>query len=181
MYKAVVAFLLFLCAGASSAQTTVPFSFSAGSPARASEVNSNFQALVNSLNSLTARVAKLEGQISAADLAGSYTVAGLQIGLINNNLVETISYGGTLILAANGTFSLTLVGNGFDLPIPGARVLHPDSGSISGTWSLTGNTITAQGDFTGQLAHAAGGRVLVHSGFNNADGSTVLLTFVRSN
>src|SRR3954454_13262447 len=104
--RKMLAVLLLVCAGNSNAQVTVPFTFSAGSPARASEVNGNFQALVNAINGLTARVAKLEGQITAADLEGSYTLEGLQIGLITNNKVETISYTGTLILAANLTYSL---------------------------------------------------------------------------
>jgi len=179
--RKMLAVLLLVCAGNSNAQVTVPFTFSAGSAARASEVNGNFQALVNAINGLTARVAKLEGQIVAADLAGSYTIAGLQIGLISTNLVETISYGGTLTLAANGTYSGTLVGNGFDLTIGSPRVLHPDNGSLSGTWSLAANSVVLTGDIPASFAHASGGRVLVTSGFNNADGSTVLLIFVRSN
>jgi hypothetical protein len=181
MRNVLATFLFLACAANGNAQTTVPFTFSAGSPARASEVNGNFQALVNALNSLTARVAKLEGQITGADLAGSYTINGLQTGLIPNNRIETIAYTGTLILRADATYSFNLIGNGFDLPIPGARELHPDSGNLSGTWSLTGTTVTLQGGFVGQLAHAVGGRVLTWTGFGNDDGSNVLLTFVRSN
>jgi len=181
MRNMLAAFLFLACAGNSNAQTTVPFTFSAGSPARASEVNGNFQALVNAINGLTARVAKLEGQITAADLEGSYTLEGLQIGLITNDKVETISYTGTLILAANRTYSLTVVGNGFDLPIPGTRVQHQDIGTLSGAWSLTANSVALTGDVTAQLVHAAGGRVLVNSAFGNSDGSTNLFIFVRSN
>jgi hypothetical protein len=181
MRKVLAALLLFVCAGASSAQTTVPFTFSAGSAAKASEVNGNFQALVSSLNALATRVAKLEGQITTADVAGTYTISGLQTGLIPPQTVETIAYSGSVTLAANGTYTAVLLGNGFDLVVGGARTLHTTNDNLGGTWSLSGNTVALTGDIPAQFATAAGGRVLVTSSFNNTDGSNVLLVFVRSN
>lgn len=112
-----------------SAQTTVPNTFTAGSPAKAAEVNANFQALVTAINSLgarvdsvstrvdsvTARVGKLEGTLTATDVAGTYALYGLQTDVIpsavsgmNEGQMEAISYSGTAILTATSTLGGTL-------------------------------------------------------------------------
>src|SRR5687767_1265551 len=122
MRHAFAAIALSILATASSAQVSVPFTFSAGSAARASEVNGNFQALVTGINALADRVTKLEGNIVTADLVGTYAWSGLQVGLIAGGTVETISYSGTATLAADGTLSGTLSERGFDLFPGGNRV-----------------------------------------------------------
>ena len=181
MRKMLAAFLFLACAGNSNAQTTVPFTFSAGSPARASEVNSNFQALVDGINSLTARVAKLEGQITRADLVGTYRMIGLFIELIPTDKIGTIAHDDTLTLAADGTYSGVLNGNGFAMNIPaGPRVPNTDIGPISGTWTFTANSVVLTGPLSGSFAHAAGGRILVNSGFDS-NGVTDMFILLRSN
>ena len=166
-----------------NAQVTVPFTFAPSTAARAAEVNANFQALATAIDNLAARVSKLEGQITPADIAGVYGWRGLQIGLINGGMVETISYTGTVTLAPNGTFSGTLTGRGFDLPAGGNRVLHNTDDNVSGTWTLSGsNTVTLSlGDDALSFLSAARGQVLVFSNNDNSpDGSLVLLMLVRT-
>jgi hypothetical protein len=76
----------------------------------------NQNSLVAQLNALTARVAKLEGNITSADLAGTYTLAGIQTRLRGggaaNAAIGSAALTGSLILAADGTGSLTINGDG---------------------------------------------------------------------
>jgi hypothetical protein len=185
MHRSLAVFAFAWFAVAAHAQVTVPFTFGPGTPARAAEVNSNFQALVTAVNNLGARVSKLEGQITAADIAGVYKWSGLQIGLIVGGTVESISYSGTVTLAADGTFTGTLAGRGFDLFPGGNRLPHTTNDNIAGTWTLSGSntvTLTGLGDDPATFDSAARGQMLVFSNKDNshADGSLVLLILVRS-
>lgn len=166
-----------------SAQVTLPNTFTAGSPARAAEVNANFQALTTALNGLTTRVAKLEGQITANDLVGTYAVSQFQTELGGAPAARVAVYtgGGSVTLAANGTGSL--IGNvelGHQLNLLGAtlaainRPQPPDALA----WSYSGGTLNIDG---GVFYVVAGGRLLIRSGTNPADGTNVLLLLTRTN
>lgn len=185
-----------------SAQTSIPNTFAAGTPARAAEVNANFQALATAINTLTTRVAKLEGSgLTAADIAGTYAVTGMQMGLIpsvgtpgagtNQGLLESISYSGTLTLTAGGGAGGTSSGNVTEAKNSLRWVFNPtgpsltttltpstQSEALSGSWTLTGNRLSLGGiDYHG----AAGGRVFIGALSNPTDGSNVLLVAVRIN
>lgn len=127
--------LAFSCAVSSvgvMAQVTVPNTFAAGSPARAADVNANFQALATAINGLTTRVNRLEGGLAAADIPGTYNFSVLNLmplaGAPNDfwdvNVVKS-----TLTLAAGGTFTST-----------GTESNASCCGS--GTWSYAGNVLT---------------------------------------
>jgi hypothetical protein len=92
-----------------TAQTILPFTFAPGTVDKAPVVNANFQALLTAIN-------RLEGQISAADIPGTYALASMgvyldstpQSGIMTNNArVEQISSNATATFNANGTFTLT--------------------------------------------------------------------------
>lgn len=102
MRKLIAGILLIVFVESVSGATTVPNTFIAGTPAKAAAVNANFKALVtaintlntkvtsltNSVNSLNAKVSKLQGNITAADLAGTYSV-------IEIDFVQTSTNNGT--------------------------------------------------------------------------------------
>ena len=105
-------------------QVTVPNSFTSGTPAKASEVNANFQALATAVNNLNARIAKLEGNITSSDIVGTYKITSLNI----ENYITTNSSGtlyqksdyvvsGTAVFNTDGTltFNTTSTGWSFDL------------------------------------------------------------------
>lgn len=99
---------------------TVPNTFTAGSPAKASEVNANFAALVSAVTALEGKVATLETKVAAlesvnspltaADVAGTYRLLALRT---DNGSKEAdkrfksaaATTDGTLTLNANGTFN----------------------------------------------------------------------------
>ena len=91
------------------AQASVPNTFVAGNPAKAAEVNANFQALVNAINSVSARVANLEGEITSSDLVGTYALHQFQteLGGGSSERVEVYTGGGTVTLAADGTGTIS--------------------------------------------------------------------------
>jgi hypothetical protein len=184
MRKTFIACFLAVAAAAVSAQTSVPFTFSAGSPAKAADVNANFSALVTAVNGLTARVAKLEGQVTQADLAGTYSFQRFQteIGGDPGSHVAVYVASGTLTLAADGTGSFTQSPEaGTQLNVQ-ARSAAPFNGSGAAdgniTWSYSGGAVNAFGK---TLAVVAGGRMLVGTGTNPGDGTAVLLLMTRLN
>lgn len=189
MNRAAVLFCLAASSISVSAQVTVPNTFTAGAPAKAAEVNANFQALASAINTLTARVAKLDGQAVAADLVGTYAVNGIQTGLTpgtGGGHVSAVTYQGTITLAANGTGTNAAQSTGSDLllNIPLTTLTAtttainngPDTPSF--TWSLSNNTVTALG---ANFTVVAGGRMLVRSTSNQANGGSVLLLLTRVN
>ncbi|GCL64252.1 hypothetical protein [Pseudaquabacterium pictum] len=184
-FAAAVAAISLTLAGAASAQVTVPNTFVAGAPARAADVNANFQALATAINSLAARVAKTEGQLVAADLAGSYTLSRFQTEMgtgTNSGWVASYVSGGTLTLAANGSATLsgmTESGSQVDFPSGTRRALNRTDAPASFSWSLSGGKVVLPDG--GSLSVADGGRLLISTSANTADGTTVLLLFVRSN
>ena len=88
------------------------------------------QTLANDLAALAARVAKLEGNIVAADLAATYSAVILSTRLhaalpgVAPAAIETEASRGSLTLNANGTGHVTLLGCG------GGRLTQ-------GSWALT--------------------------------------------
>lgn len=184
-YSAIL-WLLSLCvvSNAAFAQTAVPYTFSSGTPAKASEVNANFQALATAIDGLATRVNKLEGQITSADIVGTYTSRIHQVGVQQGTgATEAITYEGSLTFAADGTFTSTSVGHVNDVGGP-STISEP----FSGAWSVSGNTVTIT--LTGQTTPysffgIAGGRLLISTiyGVDTTShvGSNNLMILVRSN
>ena len=174
--------LVAFCAAA-SAQVTVPNAFTAGAPARAADVNANFQALVTAINSLGTRVSKLEGQIASADLVGTYAINRFQseLGGGASERVAMYTAEGTATLAADGTGTAT--GNtelGHQLNLPGGTLsaINRPQAPGSFTWSFSGGRVTALG---ATFSVVAGGRLLIRTSVNPADGTNVLLLLTRIN
>ena len=180
-----------------AAQTTLPFTFAPGTVAKASEVNANFQALLTAIN-------RLEGQISAADIPGTYALASMgfyidstpQSGMMTNNArVEQISTNATATFNANGTFILTQeTTNGSALALDflknGSNVVTaqavtqsaapPPTGS--GTWSLSGRTLTVTtSNGGGTFTAAVGGRLFIGINPSPDNKSQDLHVLIRTN
>jgi hypothetical protein len=142
--------------------------------------------LASDLAALTARVAKLEGQIVAADLVGTYAIHGIQVELSGGNSPQVSSYVfvGTVVLASDGTASLTTAApSGNTLSIGSPSSVSPFMGSggggtSTGAWTYADGTLTLQGGAP-PLAVAAGGRILIGSSANPSDGTNVLLILTR--
>jgi hypothetical protein len=146
------------------------------------------QALSDQLAALTARVAKLEGQITAADLVGTYAVHGFQTELRAAGggaptQVASYIYVGTAALTADNSTTLTLTEEGSRLLFTAPPSVVPDgpiAGSLSGTWTYANGVVTAsEGGSPIPLNVAVGGRVLIGASANHSDGTNVLLIFTR--
>lgn len=171
-----------LCTAA-TAQVTVPNTFAAGAPARAADVNANFQALVSGINAIGSRVSKLEGQITSADLAGTYAINQFQteLGGGASQRVAVYTGGGTASFAANGTGTIsgnTELGHQLNLPAGTLNALNRPQAANSFTWSLSAGTVTALG---GTFSVVSGGRLLIRTTANPSDGTNVLLFLTRTN
>ncbi len=141
------------------AQVTVPHTFTSGTPAKASEVNAYFQALVTAINSVSDRVAKLEGTITAADIVGTYQFENLQVGIdVPSGDPEVIGYHGPIIFNANGTFTCTFTG-----ALHSGTGLEPDDGTIDGTWTYADGkvTFTITGETIANTLYAVNGGELL--------------------
>jgi hypothetical protein len=195
MRYSVAAFLLCIFSVAALAQTTVPYTFTAGTTAQASQVNADFSALATAIDNLTSRVSKLEGQLTAADMVGTYAITGLSVTVSSQAQVTNNSVQGTLNLNANGTYSLSISGGiAFSLnwifvgsnPVQSAsapyQTITPPLYNESGTWSLSGNTLSLNpsGGGGGSVVVTAGGRLFVTSSATSP-GTTTLNIFIRSN
>lgn len=135
------------------------------------------QALASDLAALAARVAKLEGNIVAADLAGTYsavilstTLHGARPGTPPNPAsIETEASRGSLTLNANGTGHVTLLGCGGGRLTQGswavtAAECDDDEPESDLTWTYADGVVTAtflsDGD-TVPFTVALGGRLLI--------------------
>ena len=145
------------------------------------------ESLASDLAALTARVAKLEGQIVAADLVGTYAVRGIQLELSGGAgrpaQVSSYVYAGTVTLNADGTVSISASpanGNTLSLTTPPSVSIFQGSGNGGGstTWTYDNGSVTVVGEAP-PLSVAAGGRVLVGVGANPNDGTDVLLILTR--
>ncbi len=122
--------------------------------------------LASDLAALTARVAKLEGQIAAADLVGAYAIHGIQNELrAPNNLPPG---------AAAQVASCKLI---FGVPpsVAPHSLSAPDEAS---TWTYAGGVLTIAG-LPIPLNVVAGGRVMIGVHANHSDGTNVLLILTR--
>lgn len=186
MRSVLVALSMTVLCGVASAQTTVPNTFTAGTAAKAAEVNANFQALATAINALATRVARLDGPPTAAGLAGTYAVNGIQTELVpgsGSGRVIVYTYEGTATFAANGTGTFSLNSKGHNLlftsPLTTTRsAVNSSTGATPFTWSLAGNTLTA---LDGAFSIVSGGQLLIRSTVNPADGTNVLLLLSRTN
>ena len=182
--KAATSVAVTILVGAASAQVSVPNTFSAGTPARAADVNANFQTLVNAINDLSSRVSRLEGQVTVADLAGTYAIHQFQTELgggTSQRVAVYTSNGGTATLAPDGTGAVsTIAVQGYQLNLPAGSRIPRSSTDPSGTltWSLSGGKVNLFGD---KFSIADGGRLLIRTSANTVDGTNVLLLLVRIN
>ncbi|AXQ28139.1 hypothetical protein D0B54_05380 [Solimonas sp. K1W22B-7] len=123
MRKMMIAAVLLLGAGSAHA-ASVPNTFTAGAPAKASEVNANFAALVTAVTALEAKVATLEtkvtaleaanGPLTVADVVGSYHLMGIKTKTGSEAVQRRFKSGsssteGTVTFAANGTFTASII------------------------------------------------------------------------
>lgn len=198
--SSIVALSLVVFSATAVAATTVPFTFTAGTPATASEVNANFQALATAIDTLTTtnaalttQIAKLDGTtpVTAADMAGTYKVQiyNTQIGSDTTTLSaitnKVYSIVGTMTLLANGTGTWIYTGSGSYDQINGSTGLpnivyfNDISGSQSITWTLTGSLFsTSLGGGPGcQLS--MGGRLCVATSEILGESSLFLLTRIQ--
>jgi len=184
MRNTLVAFLVALATPCVFADASVPNTFSPGAPARAADVNANFSALVSAINAVGARVSKLEGQITQADLAGTYSIQRFQTEMSGDPGSHIAVYvaGGSVTLVADGTGSF--VGpaeTGTQMNVQ-ARTVGPFSGAggNSGpiTWSYSGGVVNMLG---GTLNVVAGGRLLIKVGSTSSDGSAHVMLLTRTN
>lgn len=95
---------------------SVPFTFTAGSPALASELNANFRVLARAVTVLEAKVAALEGTVplTAASVAGTYRLLSLSSKAISDPAglmvgAGTSSGNGTIVLGEDMNFTYSNV------------------------------------------------------------------------
>jgi hypothetical protein len=191
MARIFAALAVLAVAASAHAQTTLPYTFTSPSPPKGTQVQADLDVLVAAIDSLKARVSKLEGQITAADLVGTYAVNGFQTEIFDGGSpgscchVSNYIYLGTATLAADGTLTGSLSGEiGTILhlastPFSHAQINNP-GGSFGTTWNYSGGSLNVGGGF-GNFAVVAGGRLLVHTGANQSDGTMVMLLFTRTN
>ncbi len=142
--------------------------------AQAQNPGATIESLASDLAAVTARVAKLEGQIVAADLVGTYALRGIQLELSGGAgrpaQVSSYVYVGTATLNADGTASfnaLSASGNTLSFTTPAMVSIFKgnDGGSGSTTWTYSDGTVSVVGGAP-PLSVAAGGRVLIGVGAN---------------
>lgn len=126
-----------------------------GPPPNYRQLADQLAALTAQVTTLQGQVAKLEGNIVASDLAGTYSLTGLETTMralhagppIENATIDTAAYRGTLTLNADGTGKMsaftcegsrltqgTWAMHGFDCGEPGA------TGDV--TWTYANGVIT---------------------------------------
>jgi len=151
-----VGLLLLVLSGVGLAQTTVPNTFTAGTAAKASEVNANFQALATAIDNLGSRVSKLEGTLSTADVAGTYAFASLEVETFtgaNVNVASSLGIvhhqngNGTFTFNANGTFTFSQTTSSSKLTFllnsaSATETIETIPGTATGTWTLSGKILT---------------------------------------
>jgi hypothetical protein len=135
---------------------------------REAEDRDDGPALLARITELEGRVAKLEGHITAADLAGTYSFH-----LFESELdaaqpgrpakIRSSVAAGTVMLAADGTGSITFAEQQIALAMD---LLSSDAGTLTGnlTWTFAGGIVSLSlGGEDGEIAFsvAAGGHLLV--------------------
>lgn len=113
----------------SYAGVSIPYTFTAGTNAKAGEVNANFQALANAINNRTSA--------TLANMAGTwnYTMTGSYLAVSSGNVLCTMSRTGSLTLNADGTFSDNQADtNNY---CQGSGVETNTGGTFTGTWTVS--------------------------------------------
>jgi len=157
MLRALTALCAFLFSGALFAQTTVPNTFTAGTAARASEVNANFTALATAIDAVIARVAALETPtVTTAAFAGTYRYTSVGVGLgalagtggAGNIQVSGSTASGTVTLNANGTATISTSDQSSILRLDYSTASHSHTVPGSQTSETTGHSHTVSGNTT---------------------------------
>ncbi len=167
---------------------SVPHKFESGTPARAQDVNENFEALAGAINSLTAQVTALQmqidamsgggesGPLTAASLVGKYWLIGYAAeheGWGGSGSIGQFILDGEITLSADG--SVTFQGNesksnlGFsNVEIEGHQHLNvsletdAQTENLSGTWTYSAGRLHIDFGDGGIAFHvSATGEVLV--------------------
>jgi hypothetical protein len=149
-------------------------------PARAQGPSSSVAARIAALE---ARVAKLEGGITSADLVGTYALAWINIPLDGHTAtqsasVKTDGVTGTLTLSAGGGASLVIAGCSVVLGIePSWALTNLGCGgdSATGTWTYANGVLTTDiGQYDFDYNVGVGGRLLTAAGafFHAGDASS---------
>jgi hypothetical protein len=169
-----------------AASVVVAFLFTVGGPAHAQgpgQAPPNYQQLVAEIANLKARVGKLEGKITAADLVGTYAASALLVGLTGGDPAG-IGAGvltGTATLAADGSASLSSTLTGYTLTQGSPWLLGTisDGGLDTSSWTYANGvvTITSSSETT-NLAVAAGGRLLIGASANTDDAGLSVLNIL---
>lgn len=130
---------------------------------------------------LNSRLSKLEGDITSADLVGTYRVTALQNELSATGLPFRITssvFVGTVTLAGDGTTAFNGTETGHSWTMMTRSPADAQRQGTFGTWSYSGGVVTAtEGLFP--LAVAVGGRMLIGGGANHDDGTNVIFIFTR--
>jgi hypothetical protein len=139
----------------------------AAPPAQAQGPGGPPNSLFSQVADLQARVAKLEGNITAADLVGTYALAGIQTTLRGNPDARIGSDGltGTLTLNSNGTGTLADVHDGARLfTQSGALSQQVFAEELDLTWTYANGVVSTTVIGIGQgpdINVGPGGRLLV--------------------
>jgi len=144
--------------------------FEDGTPAVAAEVNGNFQAVVDAINSLATRVGILESssENNSQGFSGSYIITGVGHSMdCSENAIAITTYGITgSATAANGELSFTLTETGM------APVLRDD-----GTGNFEVDSRDRSQTDSGSLPFDSNGVFTgIDAGAFSADGSVFTLT-----
>jgi hypothetical protein len=144
------------------------------------------------MEDLKARISKLEGGQSAQDIAGNYSLTYLQAAIIPDagvpglaGTIEHLAAKGNLKLNANGTYSVPITENGFNVLLSkhSMETVKNRQDTDVGTWKYSGNALTLKPasdaadvvSFSGGL----GGKLFVTAHANPKDGTTTLILLMR--
>jgi hypothetical protein len=154
-------------------EVSVPNSFTAGTTAKASEVNQNFQALVNEINALLARVAALEAKLEAVtveDEGDSLVITGVNVHIRSgsNSTWGTLNGRGNLIIGYNEDNGDTRTGS-HNLVIGSYHTYTSFGGLVAGVNNnITGPYTSVSGGWSntasGNWSSVSGGRQNLASG-----------------
>ena len=156
----------------------------------------NYQQLVTQIADLQARVSKLEGNIVASDLAGTYAFVGLDTAMTAFHAgvpsipatISTTAFRATLVLNADGTGTVAEDDCEGTTLTQGTWALSPvnctESGPGALTWTYSAGAITIDFGNNEQIPFyvSVGGRVLVQVGgpFHPSDPSSDQLLFLAT-
>lgn len=165
-----------------------------GPPAGAGQPTQSLAAQVALLQAqvalVTARIDKLEGHITAADLVGTYAIHGIQNEMHAPNSpggfptqISSYVFVGTAVLASDNSVSIsgTQTGSTWFLGPPSSvQPFQGSGGPLAGTWTYANGAVTVSlGGAPVSLSVTAGGRVLIVASANPADNTDVLLILTR--